>query len=230
MALTETVVISVGGSLIVPDEINTEFLQKLKRVLLSRAREGMHFILITGGGYPTRWYQKKAREMGVADAEALDWMGIYSTYLNASLLLSILGESAVSIIGKDPFISHVREAPILVGGGWKPGASSDRAAVRMARLVGARRMVNLSNISYVYDQDPRINENAQAFPKLSWSEFQDIIPKEWEPGMNVPFDPIAAKEAKKQDLEVAVIHGRHLIELEHYLAEKSFKGTLIKGV
>lgn len=226
--LKETVVISVGGSLIVPDKVNHEFLAKLKRVLVSRALEGMRFVVIAGGGYTARWYQDEARTSGVSDHEILDTVGIYATYLNASLLDAVLGEHSVSIIGKNPYLSDFRKAPILVGGGWKPGTSSDGASVRMARLVNATRVVNLSNISYVYDKDPNKFENATAFPSLTWDKFLSLVPKEWEPGMNLPFDPVAAKLAKKQKIEVAVIHGRFLSELELYLAKKPFKGTLIK--
>lgn len=224
----EVVVISVGGSLIVPDVVNVEFLQKLTRVLISRALEGMRFVVVTGGGNLSRSYQESARAMGVTSHDALDWIGIYATYVNAGLLASLLGEHAITIIDKNPYLSDFKKAPILVAGGTKPGMSSDGSAVRMARLVNATRVVNLSNIRYVYDKDPNKFEDAKAFPKLSWDEFLILVPPTWEPGMNAPFDPIAAREAKKEGIEVAVIHGRFLGDLENYLAGKPFTGSLIK--
>ncbi len=225
----EIVVISVGGSLIVPDVVNTEFLQKLTRVLLSRAHEGMRFVIVTGGGQLSRSYQESARAMGVTDNEALDWIGIYATFVNAGLLKSLLGKDAITIIDKNPYLSDFKKAPILVAGGTKPGMSSDGAAVRMARLVNASKVVNLSNVRYVYDKDPNKFENATAFPSLTWDEFLTLVPPTWEPGMNAPFDPIAAREAKKEGIEVAVIHGRFLGDLELYLAGKPFTGTLLKN-
>jgi uridylate kinase len=54
-----------------------------------------------------------------------------------------------------------------------------------------------------------------------------LIPSEWDPGLSSPFDPVAAREAEKSNLEVAVINGAKLGEFENYLDGKPFVGTTI---
>ena len=45
--------------------------------------------------------------------------------------------------------------------------------------------------------------------------------------MNAPFDPVAAKEAKKSGIKVNII-GNDLKNLENLLNGKKFKGTIIE--
>ena len=49
----------------------------------------------------------------------------------------------------------------------------------------------------------------------------------WKPGLNMPFDPVAAKEAEKLKMKVVVI-GKDLSNLRKVLENKKFKGTLIR--
>ena len=67
-----------------------------------------------------------------------------------------------------------------------------------AKTVGARKIINLSNTDYVYNSDPKINPNAKKIEKISWTEYRKLIPKEWNPGLNSPFDPIASEMAEKE--------------------------------
>ena len=97
-----------------------------------------------------------------------------------------------------------------------------------AKNIGATRLVNLSNIDYVYDADPRENPEAKKIEKISWPEFRKLIPEEWDPGLSSPFDPVAAKEAESLSLEVAIINGTKLKEFSNYLDDQPFVGTIIK--
>jgi uridylate kinase len=54
------------------------------------------------------------------------------------------------------------------------------------------------------------------------------LPEKWDPGLNTPFDPVAAKEAEKIGLEVVVMNGKKLKNFENYLDGKEFIGTKIK--
>ena len=46
--------------------------------------------------------------------------------------------------------------------------------------------------------------------------------------MNKPFDPIASREAEKLGLEVAILNGKKIKNLENYLDDKKFIGTTIR--
>ena len=223
----ERIVVSVGGSLIVPDGIDTNFLTRFKALILEKVQRGFTFSIIAGGGKTARRYQEAAHVVTPLSRQDLDWIGIHATRLNAQLLRNIFVGYAHQQVIKNPTIDIEADEPIIIAAGWQPGCSTDYDAVLMAKNLGATRLVNLSNIDYVYDSDPKKNPSAKKIEKISWAEFRKVIPEEWSPGLSSPFDPIAAKEAEAIQLEVAIINGAALEEFSHYLDGKPFIGTII---
>lgn len=223
----ERVVVSVGGSLIVPDHIDTDFLTRFKDLILEKVQRGLTFTIISGGGKTARRYQDAAQAVTPLSQSDLDWIGIHSTRLNAQLLRNIFVGYAHPQVIKNPTIDIEADEPIIIAAGWQPGCSTDYDAVLMAKNLGATRLVNLSNIDYVYESDPKKNPNAKPIEKISWGEFRKLIPEEWNPGLSSPFDPVAAKEAEILGLEVAIINGAKLSEFSNYLDAKPFIGTVI---
>ncbi len=224
----EYVVVSVGGSLIVPDGIDVSFLKNLRELVNRKVKEGYGFYIIAGGGKLARRYQDAAKDVrGNLTSEDADWMGIHATRLNAHLLRTLFLEDAQDRIVKNPTRSVNTKYPVIIGAGWKPGNSTDYCAVMAAKKLGAKKLVNLSNIDYVYTADPRTNPDAVKIERSTWADFRKLIPKDWDPGLSSPFDPVAAKEAEAMKLEVAVINGAKLEELENYIAGKPFVGTVI---
>lgn len=224
----EVVVVSVGGSLIVPEEIDTEFLSSLRGMVLTGIKKGKKFIIITGGGKVCRKYQSAASAVVKLRPADIDWLGIHTTRLNAQLVKTIFIPKVVERVIKKPDEKVDFNKPILVASGWKPGRSTDYVAVCLAKRFKAKKLINLSNIDYVYTADPRTNPNATKIENISWKEFRKLIPKKWDPGLSSPFDPIASKEAEKMGLEVAIINGKRLGELSNFLDGKEFVGSLIE--
>ena len=223
----DRIVVSVGGSLIVPDGIDTEFLARFKTLILEKVQHGFTFSIIAGGGKTARRYQDAANTVTPLSRQDLDWIGIHATRLNAQLLRNIFVGYAHPQVVKNPTIDVDAEEPIIIAAGWQPGCSTDYDAVLIAKNQGATRLVNLSNIDYVYTADPRKDPGAKKIEKTSWAEFRKVIPEEWDPGLSSPFDPVAAKEAEAIGLEVAVINGTKLEEFSDYLDDKPFVGTII---
>ncbi|MFZ2908173.1 MAG: UMP kinase [Minisyncoccia bacterium] len=225
----EYVVVSVGGSLIVPDEIDTGFIADFRTRILEKVEAGFSFYIITGGGRTARRYQDagKAVRHDRFSREDLDWLGIHSTRLNAHLFRSIFFEHACPRIIKDPTLPLESNDAIIIGAGWKPGWSTDYCAVLAAKNLGAKKVINLSNIDYVYTDDPRKNPDAQKIENISWPDFRTLIPPEWDPGLSSPFDPVAAREAQELGLEVAIVNGTKLDEFGKYLSGEPFIGTTI---
>jgi len=222
-------VISVGGSLIVPEEIDAVFLSSFKQFIIKRIEKGDRFILIAGGGKTARKYQAAASEISGIDNEEKDWLGIHSTRLNAHLLRTIF-----KLWANPKIISNLEEddinfkEKILVGAGWKPGWSTDYVAVMLAKKYKAESIINLSNIDHVYSEDPKLNPDAKRYEHISWKDFRKIVGDVWDPGMSAPFDPIASKEAEKSNLKVAIMNGKDFDNISCFLDGKKFKGTLIK--
>lgn len=218
---------SVGGSLIVPDAIDTDFLQRFKTLILDKVKSGFSFTIIAGGGKTARRYQDAASAVTPLSREDLDWIGIHSTRLNAQLLRNIFVGYAHTLVVKNPTIDIDADDPIVIAAGWQPGCSTDYDAVLIAKNLGARKLVNLSNIDYVYSADPKKDPSATKIEKTDWTTFRKLIPTEWDPGLSSPFDPVAAKEAQLLSLEVAIMNGSHLENFSNYLDEKPFVGTVI---
>lgn len=225
----ETIVMSVGGSLIVPDQIDTDFLTKLKTFIDAQTANGRRFIIIAGGGKTARQYQDAAAKVTELKSNDLDWMGIHATRLNGHLLRTIFRDSAykVMITNPDEVLDVPKDEKIIIASGYRPGCSTDLRAIQIAERVGAKKVINLSNIDYVYTDDPRTNPEATRIEDISWTDFRALIPTDWDPGMSAPFDPIAAKEADEKGIEVAVINGNKPEALADYLENKEFIGTKI---
>lgn len=230
MHTKETVVMSVGGSLIVPDAIDTQFLTNLKNLIERQiSAYGRRFIIIAGGGKTARRYQDAAATVSDLDPEDIDWMGIHATRLNGHLLRTVFRDIAYPEVITNPedILKVPEESPLIIAAGYKPGASTDLRAVQIAVHRQATRLMNLSNIDYVYTDDPRKNPDAKKIEDISWQDFIQLIPTEWNPGLSSPFDPVAAREAEAHSIEVSIINGTKIDEIEHYLEDRPFVGTRI---
>lgn len=225
--MEETIIISLGGSLIVPEEIDINFLKDFKALVLSHVIQGKKFVIITGGGKTCRKYQNAAKELASPTDEDLDWIGIASLKLNAELLRVVFGEYVHGRVVSNLSTNFGLEKPVVIGSDYEPGHSTDWDAVLAAKNVGAKKIINLSNIDYVYDSDPRINPKAKKFEKISWLDYRKLIPKEWNPGLSTPFDPIASKMAEEAGISVMIMNGKPIDNLAKCLNGEKFLGTVI---
>jgi len=226
---SETVILSVGGSLVVPSAgIDTEFLKNFKKMISKHSGRGLKFVVVVGGGGTSRAYQNAAKKVVKLTRDDLDWLGIHSTRLNGHLVRTVLRDFAYPIMIKDPTrpLKNWHE-PVLVVAGWKPGWSTDYVATRMAKKLGAKILINLSNIDYLCDKDPNKFPEAKKIKEINWSDFRKIVGTEWDPGMNVPFDPVASRLAEQCGLEVVILNGQKLKNVESFLLGKKFVGTEI---
>ncbi len=224
----KTTIISLGGSLVCPGEIDTAFLSDFRKLILDYIERGNRVIIVCGGGAICRKYQKAAEEVTKVSHTNLDWVGIAATRINAELVRAIFSEQAYKEVVVNPTRKVNTVKKIIIGCGWLPGCSSDKDAVLWARSFGAKRVINMSNIDYIYDKDPRKFKDAKQIKKISWNELLKITGTKWIPGKNVPFDPEAAKLAKKLGLEVVVLNGKNLKNFKNCLEGKKFAGSVIR--
>lgn len=211
------IVMSLGGSLINPKEVDVAFLKKFRKFVLDSKER---FIVVCGGGYLARKYMNAARK--VSDRNP-DWFGIQATWMHANLLWSLFELPPRAVFMKP---EKVRFSKIICAAGWKPGVSTDYDAVLWAELYNVDTVYNLTNVDYVYDRDPK-REGAEPFPRLSWKEYDKLIGP-WKSGLHAPFDPVAAKRAEKSRIRVVTLDGRKLNNLRKALAQQKFVGTVIE--
>lgn len=220
--IMKTIVISLGGSIIIPDNIDISFLKNFKKLI--EEFKDYRFAIYCGGGSLARKYQAAYSQID-DDQLALDWLGISATYLNAFLLKSILRDVAEQTIITDPTKKIKSKKRILVAAGWKPGWSTDYDAVLLAKNLKADTVINMTNVDYVYDKDPKYKD-AKPLKNISYNAIKKIIAKKWSPGLNAPFDPIAVRQAQKLKLKIIII-GKKINNLRNILRKKKYKGTVI---
>lgn len=225
------IIISVGGSLIVPNGgIDTGFLKQLNTFIRAQiaAHPDRQFFLVTGGGATARQYIEAGKAIvghQLADDD-MDWLGIHSTRLNGHLVRTVFRDIAHPVMIKDFDVIRKISEPVTVAAGWKPGRSSDFVAVQLAEDYGARIVVNMSNITQAYDKDPAKFADAKPIDHITWNDFRKIVGNKWTPGLSMPFDPIASKKAAQLSLTVAIM-GKDFKNLEKFLSDDSFVGTLV---
>ncbi len=222
-------VLSLGGSLIVPQEIDVNFLSAFKKLVTNYTRQGHRFIIITGGGMVCRKYQTALKHLAKPSNLDLDFLGIQSTWLNAKLVQLMFGNLAHNQLVSDPSQFIATKKPILLAGGWEPGWSSDYDAVMLAKTYDAKTVINLSNIDFLYTKDPKRFTDAEKITQINWQGLFKIIGHKWLPGANLPFDPMAGKLAQKHQLKVIIANGKNLKNLKNILENKKFIGTEISN-
>ncbi len=224
----ETIVLSLGGSIIVPEEIDEDFLRQFKDLVLDFAIKGNKVIVVCGGGMICRLYQNSAKEISHPSREDLDWIGIAATRLNAELVRAMFGEHAYEKVLGNPEEKVETDKPVLVAAGYEPGWSTDVDTVHLAKTYRAHTLINLSNVKYAYTKDPKKHKDAKKIERATWQEFRKIVGNIFDPGGNYPFDPVAAGLAEEAGLRVIITDGRDIRNLRKILEGEKFEGTVIE--
>lgn len=221
-------VISLGGSVICPKEIDAKLLKKFYLFIKKEIKRGLKFVIVAGGGYPARNYQKAVSKIAKVSREDKDWLGIEATKLNALLLKTIFKKEAYPLLFDKRFkIKNFGGYSVIIGSGQKPGCSTDFDTVQIAVDFGAKLAILLGKPDYVYTSNPDKNKNAKPIEKMSWKDYFKLIPKKWIPGFHIPVDPAAAKLARKKKIRVIVASGKDFVNLRKILKGEKFKGTTL---
>ena len=216
------IIISLGGSTIVPDKIDITYLKKFRKALINASKHNS-FLIIPGGGATARMYQVAARQITKISNDDLDWIGISANVMHSHFLRAIFGKKAHPGVVWLDSKAKIKKRIAVAQGGFEPGATSDSMAVMFAKKFKARTIVNMTNVAGVYDKDPRKFKNAKLIPKMTWRDLTKQFGTGKTPGRKLPFDA-----AGKMKLKVVTLHSHDLKNFQNFLAGKSFKGTVIQ--
>lgn len=228
--MSKLTVLSLGGSIIAPDKVDTEFLNKFNKALREYLNEDKErkVIIVCGGGAPARIYQTAFRAISQStDNNVQDWIGIKATHLNGELVHAIFHDLTSDDLVTDPTTDIKFSNQVLVAAGWKPGFSTDTDAVYLAKRFGGKLIINLSNIAKVYTGDPKTDPSATPIDSINWVDFRKMVGDEWVPGKSLPFDPIASKVAQEENMSVICADGRNIENTMAILNNKEFFGSTI---
>jgi len=226
------VVLSVGGSLINPGKPDVEFIKGLS-ALITKLHPKPKFALLCGGGQPARDYASAVRGFGGNEFVA-DEAAILMTRANAFLLSAALGEHAYPGVFTDFGDAAAAESVsdrIVVMGGTIPGFTTDADAALLAEKIGAKKLVNLSNISAIYSSDPKKDPKARKFSSMTHSELVELANKydQRKAGTNFVFDNIACKIIARSGIETHFVNGRDLKQVAAAITGAPHNGTVVKG-
>jgi uridylate kinase len=233
--LKEKIVINLGGSILYPQKLNINFLKKFKALIEKRLTKdkSRKFFIVVGGGNLAREFQQGAQKLVSISKEEKDWLGIYATRLNAIFLKTIFNNRFVyeDVIKNEQelneAIKKIKKYKVFIISGWSPGFSTDFITVKVADNLNCEEYILAGKPAFIYDKNPDKYKNAKPFEKLFWNEYKKIIPNKWQPGINVPIDPIAAKYSKKKKLKAIIVEARNIKNFENLLNGKEFKGTIV---
>jgi len=224
----EKVVVSLGGSVLVPGDDDARYLRELANLLRDLASRVTLFV-VTGGGRVARYYIETGRSLGIREG-MLDEFGIAVTRLNARLLAAVLGPSA----NREPARTYAEAARLAKGrrivimAGTRPGHTTDRVSASLARFVHADRIVNATSVDGVYSADPKEDPRAKLLDRIRFEDLVALSGRGHEAaGPNVVFDPIAARALARDRIPLGVVHGRDLRALRAAVLGEPFHGTLV---
>jgi uridylate kinase len=200
--------ISLGGSLLTRN-MDAESYRRYASVI-RRLWEAGHTVVVTcGGGRPARQFIAIAKELG-GPRDLQDGLGILATHVNALLLIAALGPAA------DPRVHrratevkrHLADR-ILVGGGHRPGSSTDYRAAKFAEAIDADLIINATDVPGVYDENPKTNKDAKKLDTLTYPELERIIEANTRqaPGEYGLFDLKAVRLAAKLGTPLVFVDG-----------------------
>ncbi|MFH1470223.1 MAG: UMP kinase [Candidatus Micrarchaeota archaeon] len=224
------IVLSVGGSMINPGEPNSGFLRELARILL-RAHQKTQIAVVAGGGKPARIYANSIRELGGSQFMA-DKAAILATRQNASLLISSLGKGAWPTVPETFEEAALASASgkIVVMGGTIPGITTDTDAALLAELLGAGKLINISNVDGIYTSDPKKDKSAKKLQALSFQDLARLasLGDSRKPGENFVFDSFACKIIARSKIEAHFI-GSQISDIESAISGKGHNGSVVRG-
>lgn len=228
MAKKDDIILSLGGSLIVPKTIDLKYLKSFKKTI-EKYMPKFRFTIVCGGGHTARIYMDAISALGTNKNTKKDMIGIASSKINASLIMNLFHDTK----SKEYLITPKKPTKdITISAGNKPGYSTDADAAMWAVAASKKLIINLTNIDHVYDRDPKI-KGAKKIKRIKIKEYLKLFNNTFRPGDHVPFDQVAAKIAAKNQIKVIITKGDNLESiLKNYdkikNAKSNVKGTILE--
>ncbi|MFH1586059.1 MAG: UMP kinase [archaeon] len=223
----KVIVLSLGGSLIFPKEVDVNFLREFKKVV--NANKGRYkFIVVCGGGSVARKYIMALRKTGV-DKKTQSLAGISATRMNARFVSYFFGmDQKRGIPHRIGTIRRLLKKQDVVFCGalkYKPKQTSDSTAAEIAKKFKAD-FVNLTNVKGLHDKNPKTNKNVKFIPRISWKDFDKMANKiGFKPGQHFVLDQTASGIIMKNKIPTYII--KSMKQLDNLLKGKRFVGTTI---
>ncbi len=226
----ETIVISLGGSLIIPDKINYKFLHKFKSTI-RQFYPHFKFVVVCGGGSIARKYISLLEKENKTKYQ-LSQAGIRATRMNALFMMQFFGKEANNTLPKDmkEVKDNLKKNNIVFCGALRyvSDSTSDSTAAKLSHYLNSK-FINMTNVSGLYNKNPKTSKNTKLIPFISWKDFEKLANKmKYKAGQHFVLDQKASIIIRKHKIPTFIL-GPELKNLEKVLNNKSFKGTLVSN-
>jgi len=226
----KTIVLSLGGSLIVPEKMNPKFLKNFVKTLRKHYSE-FKFVVVCGGGVIARKYISALKNEGKSKKE-LSEAGIRATRMNAEFIMQFFKKSEINNtlpLNMQEIKNNLKKNNVVICGAlrWSPNSTSDTTAVKLAHLLKTD-FINITNVKGLYTKNPFEDKSAKFIPKANWQTLEAMgnISK-FQPGQNFVLDQQATTLIRKYKIKSYII-GPKLKNLSNILKNKKFTGTIIE--
>ncbi|MEK6760619.1 MAG: UMP kinase [Nanoarchaeota archaeon] len=226
----KVIVLSLGGSLIVPEKIDVSYLKKFREIIRKNSRK-YKFIIVCGGGSVARKYISALRETGINET-LQSMVGISATRTNARFMSYFFNQNPWKGIPQkmEEIHKYLKSQDIVFCGAleYKPNQTSDSTSAQIAEHFKTD-FINLTNVSGLYDKNPKEYKNAKFIPEISWKDFDKMANKiKYKPGQHFVLDQTASKIIMKNKITTYII-GQDIKQLDNLLNGRKFSGTRING-
>ena len=228
--MEKLIVISLGGSLIVPEEMNIPFLEKFAKTL-RKYYKTYKFAVVCGGGTIARKYISALKAENKSKRELAN-AGIRATRMNAQFMMQFFGKKEANDSLPKSMIeiknSLAKNSVVLCGALRYYGkATSDTTAAKLAYFLKTD-FINMTNVKGLYTDNPKTHKNAGFIPKISWKNFEKMaLSIKFKVGQNFVLDQNAATIIKEHKIKTYILGSNEA--LDNLLKEGNFEGTIIFG-
>jgi uridylate kinase len=224
------IVISLGGSIIIPEDVDITFLKKFKKIIKNNSKN-YKFVIVCGGGSIARKYIHGLRKINASE-HLQSLAGISATRMNArfmSYFFNINPEKGIPH-KKRQVKKYLKKQDIVFCGAleYKPNQTSDSTSAELANYFQTT-FINLTNVQGLHDKNPFEHKDAKFIPKISWKEFNKMAQKKrFVPGQHFVLDQTAAKIIMEKNIKTYIL-GKDIKQLDNLLKDRKFKGTIINN-
>lgn len=224
----QIIVISLGGSLIVPDKIDTKFLGKFRKTLIKNTKN-YRFVVVTGGGSTARKYIEVLRKQHKSQY-LQNMIGISVTRMNARFVSYFFGKNPRKGVPHD--MKQVKgllaRNDIVFCGAlrYADKQTSDSTSAKLAAYLDCG-FVNLTNVKGLYSANPSKYKNAKFISKISREKMYKMVMKfKFKAGQHAPLDQTAVGVIKNKKVPTYIL-GKDMKNLDRFLKGRKFVGTVI---
>lgn len=225
------IVIKIGGSLLYKRdmELNLYVLKKLQKWYTEAVEMYDPLVIVVGGGKLSRTVTDRVKKYIKKDVNRHS-IAMELTQTNAYVLKGYLNDDKIfcpESLG-DAYEYLMSDGPkIMISGGLKTGWSTDMDAAVFADIVGLKKVYKMSDIDYLYTEDPKGNPNAKPIKDITWKKYRQMFGIDSDdthkPNMHIPISAECTRFCQEKEISFFISGG------ETIYGDKSFEETFEFG-